>query len=74
MNEAEKKAVVGFFEELLRHQDHCWQQVGRCVYCADCGQRLYQGQIPPEHTNVKRRSFGTPKATRDMRERWGMDR
>jgi hypothetical protein len=59
----------------LSHTEHCWEQVGRCVYCVDCGQRLYQGSIPREHTNIKKRIYGiaTPKATRDMRNRWGMD-
>lgn len=69
------EAIKAMFAEIARHDEHCWQQVGRCVYCADCSQRLYQGRIPPEHTNVKRESYGqrTPKETRDMRARWGMD-
>ena len=66
------KAVVAFFDEIYRHNEHTWEQVGRCVACVDCGQRLYQGRIPPEHVNVKRRSSGgTPKATKEMRERRG---
>jgi hypothetical protein len=69
------RAVEAMFSELVRHEEHTWEQVGRCVYCVDCDQRLYQGSIPESHTNVKRRQYGpiNPKATRDMRERWGMD-
>jgi hypothetical protein len=67
-------AVNAMFEEIARHEDHAWQQIGRCVYCMDCGERLYQGRIPASHANVKIRARGgSPKATRDMRERWGMD-
>lgn len=62
-------------ETFAFHADHCWEQVGRCVYCVDCNTRLYQGHIPPDHTNVKERSYntGTPKSTREMRARWNMD-
>ena len=45
--------VQAFFEEIDSHQDHTWKQVGRCVYCADCKVRLYQGKIP-DHKKVKR--------------------
>lgn len=67
-------AVTALFEEIARHEDHTWEQVGRCVYCVDCNQRLYQGRVPPE-MKVQSRSYGvrTPKETRDMRARWGMD-
>lgn len=69
-----KKAVEAMFAKIAKHDDHCWEQVGRCVYCVDCQQRLYQGTIPADHTNVKRRvRDSTPKATREMRARWGMD-
>lgn len=23
-----------------------WSQVGRCVYCGECGHRIYQGRLP----------------------------
>jgi hypothetical protein len=71
------RLVEAMFAGIAKHDDHCWEQVGRCVYCVDCGQRLYQGRIPSDHTNVrtKRRVHDeTPRATREMRERWGMDR
>ena len=70
-------AIEAMFAEIARHDDHTWEQVGRCVYCDDCGQRLYQGRIPSEHVKVKAPRWqrsGTPKATREMRERWGLDR
>ena len=28
------------------HEGHAFEQVGRCVYCHDCGVRLYQGDDP----------------------------
>jgi hypothetical protein len=69
------EAVNAMFAEIARHDDHAWQQIGRCVYCHDCQERLYQGRIPASHTNVKVLTprSGTPKTTRDMRARWGMD-
>ena len=75
LDQEQLAAVTAYFEGIARHQDHTWEQVGRCVYCVDCDERLYQGRIPPEHRNVKCRSYGvhTPKETRDMRTRWGMD-
>ena len=30
---------------LLTHATHHLEQVGPCVYCADCGVRLYQGRV-----------------------------
>jgi hypothetical protein len=30
------------------HREHgSWRKVGRCIYCS-CGQRLGQGDVPPE--------------------------
>lgn len=67
-------AVNAMVTEIGRHDDHAWQQIGRCVYCHDCQERLYQGSIPTGHTNIKKPADSvTPKATRDMRSRWGMD-
>ena len=35
------------FEELLAtHEHHQWEQVGLCVYCTICHERLYQGELP----------------------------
>jgi len=28
------------------HKDHKWIEVPPCVYCDDCGERLYQGTLP----------------------------
>jgi len=28
------------------HAPHTWSQIGPCVYCDDCNERLYQGQLP----------------------------
>jgi hypothetical protein len=35
-------------QALSTHVDHSWSQVGLCVYCADCGVRLYDGSLPDE--------------------------
>lgn len=32
--------------DLADHAEHKWSQVGRCVWCDDCGVRLYQGELP----------------------------
>ena len=65
-------AVQAMWDEIARHDDHEWEQIGRCVYCADCSQRLYQGTIGPTHTKVRRRRQGQePKSTTEMRKRWG---
>jgi len=59
-------------DHLDAHKDHAWEQTRRCVYCADCGVQLYQGTIPPSHTNVRRRRrYQEPTATQEMRDRWG---
>lgn len=57
------------------HEDHLWEQVGRCVYCVDCELRLYQGRIPLDHTKAIERParWTDTKATNAMRNRWGMD-
>lgn len=78
MREEDKATVAAvieaMFAEIARHDDHTWQQIGRCVHCCDCQQRLYQGTIPSSHIQVKVPSRDrTPKATREMRTRWGMD-
>jgi len=31
---------------LSDHAEHVWSQQGRCVWCDDCGIRLYQGKLP----------------------------
>jgi len=67
------QAVEAFFAEIAEHDDHAWQQVGRCVYCHDCGLRLYQGTMPKSHEKVYVPSPRTPKATQEMRARWGKD-
>jgi hypothetical protein len=67
-------AVQALWDEIAKHEDHTWEQVGRCVFCMDCHQRLYQGTIPPSHIKVRRRRQGqSPKATQEMRARWGKD-
>jgi hypothetical protein len=62
---------------IMAHDEHEWEQVGRCVYCHDCGVRLYQGTIPPSHTAVQvktERDYAVnPKAGDEMRKRWGKD-
>lgn len=67
-----EKFLNAFNEHLDLHEAHTWEQVGRCVYCADCQERLYQGYLPKDRRPQKR-APSTPKATREMRQRWGMD-
>jgi hypothetical protein len=74
----DRQAAADYLNQLFgKHDEHTWTQVGRCVYCADCNQRLYQGTIPATHTKVKQpqnRSWDDaqdPVATRNMRARWG---
>lgn len=57
-------------QSLAAHADHTWEQAGRCVFCHDCGTRLYQGKLPPDRVE-KRRAPPEPKATTEMRARWG---
>ena len=45
-----KKDRAKVIEKILsdmftKHKDHKKKQVGRCVYCVDCGERLYQGKL-----------------------------
>lgn len=66
------KVLEALQAALAQHDEHAWKQVGRCVYCDDCGERLYQGTIPPSHTNVVsgRKKNTEPAATTEMRARW----
>jgi hypothetical protein len=67
-------AVQALLDEIAKHEDHWWEKVGRCVYCRDCNQRLYQGTIPPDHTKVVTATPSrAPRATQEMRARWGKD-
>jgi hypothetical protein len=34
---------------LEKHKDHELEQVGRCIYCNDCGTRVCQGQLSKEY-------------------------
>jgi len=38
---------------LAEHEPHRWEEVGPCVYCADCNMRLYQGSLP-DHKDPSR--------------------
>lgn len=65
-------AWKAFDDMLASHEGHQWKQIGRCVYCHDCDVRLYQGTIPRgqlQHRQVPRE----PKATTEMRKRWGKE-
>jgi hypothetical protein len=64
-----RQALEAFDQQLALHEDHTWQQTGRCVYCADCGERLYQGYLPAERRKPKK-APPEPAATTEMRERW----
>jgi hypothetical protein len=37
---------IGEGGHVAPHVDHEWKQVDPCVYCDQCGTRLYQGQAP----------------------------
>ena len=44
---------MSFLNDLLaEHADHPWSQVGPCVYCDDCGTRLYQGELPEDRRTI----------------------
>lgn len=63
--------MIDINDILARHSEHPWYQIGRCVYCGPCGERLYQGTLPKDHpvwTSPKKIS----KAD-EMRARWGME-
>lgn len=69
------EAIATFNPDIWDHVEHPWRAVGRCVYCGECtGVRLYQGTIPYHHPSVVASGNLTPKETKDMRERWGMDK
>jgi hypothetical protein len=73
---ADRQAAADYLNQLFgKHDAHVWTQIGRCVYCVDCNQRLYQGTIPPSHERVRTpQRWGdaaNPAATQAMRERWG---
>jgi hypothetical protein len=66
--------LKAFEARLAEHEAHTWEQIGRCVYCADCSTRLYQGTIPPGHPRLSgKRMSKAMKATQEMRKRWGKD-
>lgn len=69
----EQQVLEAIAATLDLHIDHAWKQVGRCVYCDDCGERLYQGSLPPDRKPSKPRPRPEPKTTTDMRQRWGKD-
>jgi hypothetical protein len=64
------------WEQLLStldlHAAHTWKQVSRCVYCDDCGVRLYQGTLPADRRKP-RKPPPEPAATTEMRNRWRKD-
>jgi hypothetical protein len=64
-----RRALESFNELLELHEAHTWKQVGRCVYCDDCQERLYQGRLPAERKPA-RRPPPEPAATTEMRSRW----
>jgi hypothetical protein len=70
--DATRKALESFNDTLEIHEAHTWEQVGRCVYCTDCGERLYQGYLPKDRRQP-RRTPAEPKSTQEMRARWGKD-
>jgi hypothetical protein len=65
-------ALAAFDRMIAEHVPHKWKQVGRCVYCDDCKTRLYQGRLP-EDRRASLRAAPEPKATTEMRARWGKE-
>ena len=69
-----EKILEALEQALVPHMGHKWKQVGRCVYCDDCAARLYQGKLPPNRPPdliIQPRPPAEPKATTEMRQRWG---
>jgi hypothetical protein len=68
-----KTASDAFWANIEPHYPHTWRQVGRCVYCDDCGVRLYQGRLPADRKQPKPKPRPEPESTKRMRQRWGKD-
>lgn len=68
-----EEAAAAINAMLAAHADHEWVQVGPCVYCDDCNERLFQGRLAGGRKDRESRPVQTPKETRDMRARWGKD-
>lgn len=66
----QKRFAEALEERLTEHAEHPWHQVGRCVYCGPCRERLYQGTMPETHP-----VWVPPKKPQppSLREKWGMD-
>jgi hypothetical protein len=66
------KTFAAFLDEVFDgHEDHPWEQVGRCVVCVPCGTRLYQGTIPEGHPIGHRESKPPRNLLAEFRDRWG---
>jgi hypothetical protein len=65
-------SFAAFLNEMLTaHGEHPWTQIGRCVYCVPCGERLYQGTIPEGHPVGRFPSKPQRNLLNEFRERWG---
>lgn len=64
-------AMSEFLPGLKVHEEHPWEQVGRCVFCVPCGDRLYQGTIPEGHPVGHRQSKQPRNMLAEFRDRWG---
>ncbi len=42
---SKKEVVAKFLEQLTAHDSHDKKQIGPCVYCVTCNERLYQGKL-----------------------------
>lgn len=59
-------------EMMSAHGEHPWTQIGRCVFCVPCGERMYQGTIPEGHPVGRFPSKPQPKPLiESFRDRWG---
>lgn len=66
-----EQMAEAFNRHFAAHDEHPWEQVGRCVYCVPCGERLYQGTIPAGHPVGHRQSKPPRDLLGEFRQRWG---
>ena len=61
-------AMAAFARTLEEHDACTWEAIGPCVYCANHGTRLYQGDLPEQRRTTPR----CPDGDHDWDEEMGM--